>query len=117
MPGKTELTVTPVTLAGAFLAEVAADVSNGNMFANAGGVFVLARNADGAATHTVTLVTPGKIDGLDIADPAVVVPISGTLLIGPFPTNLFNNLSGADAGKVYISADSAQIKLTVYRLP
>jgi hypothetical protein len=45
------------------------------------------------------------------------VPLSSTRLIGPFTPSLFNQPSGADAGKVYVDVDSSEIKLTVYRLP
>lgn len=114
---RTELTVETIDIDGAFRAAVAGDVANGNMFDNAGGVLVIAENTDGANPHTVTIVTPKQVGGLDIEDPVVTVAASATALIGPFPSGTFNQPSGADAGKVYLDVDDALVTLTVYRLP
>lgn len=46
----------------------------------------------GASDCDVTVSTPGSVDGLAIADLVVTVPAStGDVMIGPFPTHLFND--------------------------
>lgn len=59
--------------------------------------FLVVKNAD-AAPHTVTLVTPGMVAGLAIADKPVVVAAGATAFIGPF-------------GSVFVDANN-QISLT-----
>jgi hypothetical protein len=36
-----------------------------------------------ASAVTVTIGTPGKVGGLDVADSAVVIPANGNALVGP----------------------------------
>ena len=63
---------------------VAADGTNGNKFLNSGKECLHVKNAS-ASPITVTVVTPGQVDGMDIADLTVSVPATtGDVLIGPF---------------------------------
>lgn len=105
--------VTQITRAGeAPPAEVNGDATNGHDFTNDGKTFLLVRNADGTAAHTVTIVTPGTVDGLAIADRAVSIPLSQSRYIGPFPPAVY----GVD-GRVQADVTSAQLKLSALRLP
>jgi hypothetical protein len=46
----------------------------------------------GAGACNVTIVTPGSVDGLAIADRVVSVPATtGDRFIGPFPRDVYNN--------------------------
>lgn len=48
----------------------------------------------GGSSITVTLVTPGTVEGLAVADVAVVVPNAGERMIGPLPASLFRASDG-----------------------
>lgn len=49
----------------------------------------------GATDCTVTIATPGTVDGLAVTDLTVTVPAStGDKMIGPFPRDIYNNASG-----------------------
>lgn len=61
-------------------------VSNGD-----GRVILHVKNGD-AAAHTVTVVTPRKVDGMDVADLTVSVPAGGERLMGPFPPVTFGRV-------------------------
>jgi hypothetical protein len=90
--------------------------ADGHMFTNHGEEVV-----EVIATGAVTVVfpTPSGQSGLDVEDPEHVFAGAGRILAGPFPDDLYNNKSGADAGKMYINftgtATNASVK--VYRLP
>jgi hypothetical protein len=62
-------------------AQLGPATSGGDDCQTGAGVFLVVKNAD-ASSHTVTLVTPGTVDGdLAIADRAVVVAAGKTELI------------------------------------
>lgn len=113
---RADITVQALDPTGVFTAEQNGDSANNHVMANNGEVFLIARNADGAAPHTVTIVTPGTVGGLAITDQAVAVPASSTRLIGPLDPDVYDQPSGADAGKVYVNVDSSQLKLSAYRM-
>jgi hypothetical protein len=109
-----ELPVTSVVKAGvAPAAETNGDTVNGHQFVNQSGhSFVLVRNADGAAAHNATFITPGTVEGQAIGDLVVNVPASSSKYVGPFST-AFENAGN----EVQIDVDSTQLKLSVYNLP
>lgn len=73
----------------------------GNMIPGDGGIILHVKNT--GAQITVTIQTGGTLMGEPVTDKAVVVPATtGDKLIGPFPPALYNQPSGADAGKVYV---------------
>ena len=113
---RVDITVQALDPTGVFTAEQSGDSANNHVMANNGEVVIVARNADGAAPHTVTLVTPGTVGGLAITDQAVSVPASSTRFIGPLDPDVYDQPSGADTGKVYVNVDSSQLKLSAYRL-
>lgn len=65
------LTTTVVAAAGTAIAYTAA-AAGGDTCQTGAGMLLLVKNGD-AVDHTVTLVTPGTVDGLAIADRAVTV--------------------------------------------
>jgi hypothetical protein len=113
---RTDLTVQTVAVGGLVLVDEAANV-DGEMFINTGKEMVLVRNAAGAPIN-VTLVTGKTVDGLAIADRVVAVANGTTKLIGPLSPDLYNQPSGADAGKVHVDFSSiTTIFVAVIRLP
>lgn len=68
----------------------AAAAGGGDSFVNTGKE-VLCINNQSVAPITVTVVTPATIDGLAVADLAVVVPASGFQMVGPFPPAIYND--------------------------
>lgn len=71
-------------------AGVAADVTNGNNFANDGNTYLLC--VGGAAAKTITFVTPGTVGGLAVADLTASVGITENKVFGPFPVELFGSV-------------------------
>lgn len=86
------LSVTKITRAGVAMNLVNAS-SGGDSFPNDGNTFFVVRNA-GAAAITVTIATPARIWGIDIADLSVNVGAGDTAFIGPFPEQIFNDENG-----------------------
>lgn len=109
-----EVPVTQVVLAGVEdPAATTGNVSEGHFIAgNDGRIAITVENADAAATHKVTVITPGTAGGMPIEDDAVTVPKSGKLKIGPFPPQVFNQSNG----QVYLGVDSAELKLRAFRV-
>lgn len=79
-------------------------------FPNDGRVILNVKNGAGAPI-TVTIETPGTVDGLAIAELIVTVPNAEERWIGPFPPNTYNQ----DAGTVYVDY-SAVTTITVAAL-
>ncbi len=52
----------------------------------------------GGSPITVTVITPGDVVGLAVADLEVTVPASGTRHIGPLPTSVFAQAADAVTG-------------------
>lgn len=86
---RTVLTAQTVTRAGLVPSYGAVDQANGEVFVNTGKEFLLVKNGDGS-DHTVTITTPGTIDGQAIPDLAVVVTLGEERCIGPFPKAIYN---------------------------
>ena len=63
---------------------VAATATHGNKFLNSGKECLHVKNAS-ASPITVTIATPGQVDGMDIGDLTVsVAATTGDVIIGPF---------------------------------
>jgi len=71
---RTALQVQPITSAGTDLTLTSANV-DGHSVRNNGRTFILVVNGD-ASPMTVTLQTPGSVQGLAIADQTITVPAS-----------------------------------------
>ncbi|MBU0599052.1 hypothetical protein KKF61_08785 [Patescibacteria group bacterium] len=87
------LTVQNTSLAG-ITPTWAAAAEAGDEFANTGNTYVEFKNTS-AGEITVTIQTPAKIEGIDIAEITVAVPLtSGVKRIGPFDPGIFNASTG-----------------------
>ena len=86
------LTVQNTSLAGITPTWTAA-AAGGDEFLNSGDCYFEIKN--GGSEITVTVETPAKIEGIDIAEIAVVVPATtGVKRIGPFDPGIFNQSTG-----------------------
>jgi hypothetical protein len=114
-----ELTVTQITREGAFHA-VATGVADGHKFLNNGRCFAIVQNADEDNPHTITVISQKTVLGLPVGDKAVVIPKASTgHLIGPWPSDVFNAVSGTDEGMCYFdyeAGEHAHFSVTVYEL-
>lgn len=81
---------TPVVITAA--AGTAVVSGNDYVFANDGNSRLVILNS--ANSTTVTIATPGTVDGLAIADRTYTVASSANVVAGPFPTAIYNNNSG-----------------------
>ncbi len=107
------LTATPVTRAGVDVAGVAVDAA-GDEWVNTGQEFVEITN-NNAGTTTVTLDIKATLDGAAVVDPTVSVATTVRKIIGPFPTNFYNDTSNGRA-KVTCSP-SASVLIKVLKCP
>ncbi len=62
---------------------------DGHSFQNNGRVFVHVKNDDGSS-KTITIQTPGTVDGLAVADRTVDIPAGEERMIGPFSPGQYN---------------------------
>lgn len=85
---RTTLTPQLVTRVGLTPLLVAADQPNGHQFQNTGAELLHIKTT--TTGTTVTILTPGTVDGLAVADLAVVLGTSTERLIGPFPPGIYN---------------------------
>lgn len=108
---RTALTVQSIIRNGLAPSFGAANV-DGHAVPNDGKTWIEVKNAGGSPI-TVTIQTPGTVDGMAVADRTVVVPATtGDRMIGPFPPNQYNQISGSDVGTVYVDF-SAVTSVTV----
>lgn len=84
---RTALAVQDTSRSGLTPAYTAANV-DGHAVANTGREMLHVKTAGTGCT--VTLVTPGTVDGQAIADRAIVIGTSAERMIGPFPTGVYN---------------------------
>jgi len=84
-----DLTLETITRAGLTPALPAADVG-GDSFVNTGKEFLYIDNASGGVL-TVTLDIQQTVDSQAVIDRTVTIPDGAFKLIGPFPTNIYND--------------------------
>jgi hypothetical protein len=90
--------------------------ADGQMFVNTGAEFIVVKNGN-ASTLTLTITTPQTVAGLAVADRTVTLLTTEDSYIGTFRKDLYDQPSGADAGKVYIDGDiQASVTLMAFRL-
>ena len=92
--------------------------ANDAMYVNDGKTILKVVNANGAA-QTFDVITPGTVgaDGLAIADLTVSIAGSTTEYCGPYPPSIYNQKSGADAGKVHLDTASSDLTMTAIKVP
>lgn len=105
------LATTTVGLTGAAVAYTAA-AGGGDDCQTGAGVLLLVKNGD-ASDHTVTLATPGTVNGLAIADRAVAVAAGAEMAI-PI-TNDYRNPATGRASITYDAVTS--VTVAVVRVP
>lgn len=105
------LTTTVVGLAGAAVAYTAA-TSGGDDCQTGAGVVLLVKNGD-ASDHTVTLATPGTVNGLAIADRPVPVAAGAEKAIP-----ITNDYRDPSTGRAAITYDAVtSVTVAVIRVP
>jgi hypothetical protein len=113
MAGRTLLnaaTVSRLALTAFPAPSVAGDVANGNVSPNDGATMLAVLNADGAATHGLTVSVASGVDGLTAGPRPYVLPISASVqLVGPFPLQFYGS-------QLLWNVDSAQLKVAPYSL-
>lgn len=101
---RTDLSVQQMSQSGITPSYTAA-IADGHMFYNGEATFIHIKNT--GTEKTLTIQTPGSVDGLAIADRTVTIPATtGDKMIGPFRAGVYNQISGADKGKIYIDYSS-----------
>ena len=88
----TDLTPQTIVRTGLAMTYEAANV-DGEMIPNAGRMFLHVKNGS-AVSVTVTVDTPGLVDGLAVAQLTVAIPAGQERMIGPFPPGVYNQSSG-----------------------
>lgn len=103
--------VVSVTKAGvAAGTEVNGDATNFHEVSNNGSTWIEVRNADGAATHILTIKVSRTVDGQGVTSRSYTIPISATtrkIRLGD--PAIYGNPTQVDV-------DSTQLKLTAYTL-
>jgi hypothetical protein len=109
------VTLTPQQIVRTGLAPVFAgwDAGLQHGFANDGRIFAQVKNTN-AAVRTVTVQTPGTVDGLAVAERTVNIPATtGDVMIGPFPPSAYNQADG----QVYLDIDVVlNVTIAIFRL-
>lgn len=81
--------------------------TDGKKIPNNGKIVVMITNNSGGA-RTITFQTPAVVEGdLTVQERTVSVPNTETRYIGKLTPSTYNQPSGADAGMVYVDADTA----------
>jgi hypothetical protein len=68
-------------------------IVDGHAFLSTGSTFIHVKNGSGVSVN-VTIPTPMKYGGLDVADVVVAVAAGAEKLIGPFNPSMFNQIDG-----------------------
>ncbi len=76
-----------------------ANAAASDEFSNNGRTFVLVANDDAADPHSIVFTTQKSVLGLNLAElivsvPKLMVDNEDCVIIGPFPTNIFNDSGG-----------------------
>jgi hypothetical protein len=86
----------------------AADTTNGDTVANGGYTLLVVNNTD-AASQDVTIVTPGKVDALNVEDRVFTVPASTIQFIRLGPVAVYGS-------NVTVTCNSANVLLAAYAM-
>jgi hypothetical protein len=112
MAALTTVDIATVTGAPDLDDELVAAASGGDTAEVGAGYFLLALNAHVSETRTITIATPGTVDGHAIADATLVIT---TANYGIIPlTNVFRGSTGRAA--ITYSDSAADITVAVFRL-
>ncbi len=112
MAARAALTVQQIARTGLKPTYAAAVPADGHKFQNTGREFLHVKNGAGAPIN-VTIQTPGTVDGLAVGELIVAVTNAEERMIGPFPTNIYNQADGM----VYLDYSSeTSVTVAVVRL-
>jgi hypothetical protein len=73
--------------------DLAVAASSADKFLNTGKELLVVVNADGSP-HTVTVATPYTLDGKAVGPRTIVVAAGASVIAGPFPPALHNDVDG-----------------------
>ncbi len=90
---RVNLVVQRISPTGTSVTYTAGDATNGHSFRNDGSVVLHVKNG-GTAAVTVTIPTPAKVAGMDVADASFSVAAGGDVFAGPFSPSVFNQADG-----------------------
>ncbi len=89
-----DIQIAPQTLAGKTATtptRTGSLLTTNNYFVDNNGAMFLHFMKSGAGACTVTIDTPGTVDGNAIANPTITVPATtGDVMVGPFPPSVYN---------------------------
>lgn len=108
---RTALTVQTIVQTGITPSYQAA-TTDGHSFVNNGNTFLALINNHTSATMTATVVHPGTIDGLAVADQPVSVAGGATKYLGPFSAR-FNQPGTTD---VYVEMSTTNASVAALRI-
>ncbi|MGH3029274.1 MAG: hypothetical protein ACRDNE_00630 [Gaiellaceae bacterium] len=108
------LTTEEITRAGIDATDTAMDAADTYKVNNDGRTYLHFKKS-GAGACTVTITTPGTVDGQAIADRTVNVPATtGDVRTGPFPRDVYNDGSGQ---LTFAVSEATGLTCAVLRLP
>jgi hypothetical protein len=119
MAVRVDVVPTQISRAGVKTPTETTGTAEGLMFANNGYCWIEVRNSDADNPYSVTIVTTATVDGKVVEDIVKSIPKTETWTFGPFPVDVYNKQSGADAGKVYVNFEAAHesaFKVRAYRM-
>lgn len=94
---RTEITPTETSPAGVLeMLAVPSDTVNGNEVLNRPSLVLTLDNTAGAADATATFVTVATVNGYDVEDVAVTIPMGESRVLGHFPANVFGSALAFD---------------------
>lgn len=111
---RTEIPIAGITVNGTNQAgnAVVAGAAEMEFGPNEGLVFLEVKNVSTTTAQKFTLVIPGAVSGIPIADAEISVPKEVTELYGPFKPEDFNNKGSL----VFINAANTELKFRAFRL-
>lgn len=115
---RTELALKTTTMAGVDIgAGTNIQAADDGMFINDGHTILKVVNgADAVRTFDVVCPLTVGADALAVSDYTVTITNSATRYVGPFPTGVYNQLTGDDAGKVYIDMTTNDLTFTAVKV-
>jgi hypothetical protein len=116
-PTRAVLSVTVMSRSPGTTVSLTNAVTTGHRFDNDYMTFLLVQN-DYTETITTTFDIPVTVDGMEVADLEVGVAAGIQKMIGPFPTDTYNQGgSGADKYRVYVDySQTTSVTAGAYRL-
>lgn len=88
--------------------------ADGHAVANSGRMFLVIENT-GAGAHTISVLTPGTVDGLAIADLSITIAAGAIRKVGPFPKSVYDQSDGTL--HVDFDASPTEVKVEYLDLP